>query len=410
MPYDHYRSNPTQHPTDAWLKLEHADMGVDEVRRNPDGSVTEIQYKCLSRDLGTAVRMQPCDVLGDCPECADLHGPADGPLSASNLTAAASGMYFGDLHPANVLVRDIDPAEVELIDYGCEGSSTVDLHEVLRGLTPDPESQIFVVTHPDTDHLPSAGLSGSAVLDSVDTGKVVRLLKHWNRVSQSDPAPSLSFETLAINLLIRRLVAGSARCAVQAAYLVRDAVVHQGPEASQPAVARFAETWLGLRPTDANIAATGNALLQAPLDGLHPGGDHAAVRQLRTDVRNQRRVWRFIGETQLCGRLIDSLDRPLPWACADGPLTVGDTIAGGVRPDLVDGWSDARLPRVLARLRPDELRVTLTKAHQGLTWAAAAQACGMTESFGERVRCKLKRLAAELTTRIEATKAHPRPA
>ncbi len=175
-------------------------------------------------------------------------------------------------------------------------------------------------------------------------------------------------------------------------------------------MARFAETWLGIRPTDANIAATGNALLQAPLDGLHPDGDHAAVHQRRTDVRDQRRAWRLIGRTQLCGRLVDSLDRPLPRGNVDGPLTVADTFAGGVRPDLVDGWNDTRLPRILARLRADELKVTMAKAYQGLTWTAAAETCGMTAEFGERVRCKLKRLGAELTARIEAAKGYPQPA
>jgi hypothetical protein len=175
-------------------------------------------------------------------------------------------------------------------------------------------------------------------------------------------------------------------------------------------VARFAEKWLGLRPTDVNIAATGNAFLQAPLDGLHPDGDHAVVRQLRTDVRDQRRAWRFIGETRLCGRLVDSLDRPPAWADADGPLTVADAVAGGIPPDLVEGWNDARLPRILARLRPDELQVTLAKGHQGLTWTAAAEACGMTAEFGERVRCKLKRLGADLTARIAAAKGYLRSA
>jgi len=243
MPYDCDRNEPKQPPTDARLKPKHADMGVDEVSRNPDGSVTAIQYKRTSHDPGTSVRMQPRDALVDCPECAGLHGPAHGRLSASNLTAAASGAYFGDLNPANIIVGDIHPAEIVLIDCGVyDGSSTVDLREVLHGLTPDPENQVFVVTHPDTDHLPSAGLTGSAVLDSVDTGKVVRLLKHWSRVSRSDPPPSLLFETLAINLT-RRLVSGSARCAVRAAYLARDAIVHGGTEASRPAVARFAETW-----------------------------------------------------------------------------------------------------------------------------------------------------------------------
>lgn len=398
-----YEDNREQ-PTDAWLRRGYADMGVDVMCRNPDGSLTVIECKQISRDLRTRVRGDLRDLLVDCPECAGLHGPAHGDLSANNLTAAASGAYFGDLDPTRIVMSDsLD--EVLVVDF----------HEVLRGLTPDPANlknpalQAIVATHPDADHLPSVGLSGAPILDSVDTGKVVGLLKHWNRVSRTDPVPSLLFETLTISLA-QQLVVGSARCAVRAAYLARDAVVHQDPELSRSVVARFAEKWLGLRPTDANIAATDNALLQAPLDGLHPDGDHAVVRQLRTDVRDQRRAWRFIGETQLCGRLVDSLDRPLARADADGPLTVSDAVAGGIQPDLAEGWNDARLPRIMARLRPDELQVTLAKAYQGLTWTAAAEACGMTAEFGERVRCKLKRLGADLTARIAATKGYLRTA
>lgn len=403
-----YEDNREQ-PTDAWLRPGYADMGVDAMYWNPDGSLTAIECKQISRDPRTRVRGDLLDLLVDCPECAGLHGPSHGDLNPHNVVIAASGAYFRGIDPTT-----IDVGAIVVMD-GPDEASTVDLHEVLRGLTPDsadpknPALQAFVATHPDADHLPSVGLSGVPLLDSVDTGKVVRLLKHWNQVSRTDPAPSLSFETFVISLT-QQFVAGSARCAVRAAYLARDAVVHQDSEVSRSVVARFAETWLGLRATNANIAATGNALLEAPLDGLHPDGDHAVVRQLRTDVRNQRRAWRFIGETQLCGRLVDSLDRPLPQADADGPLTVADAVASGIQPDLADGWNDVRLPRILARLRPDERQVTLAQAYQGLTWTAAAETCGMTAEFGERVRCKLKRLGADLTARIAATKRYLRSA
>jgi hypothetical protein len=379
-----------------------ADTGFDEVHRTPDGGLTAIQYKRTSHDLRGRVPGDVQNVLAACPECAGLHGPAHGDLSASNLTVAASDAYFRDVDPTTIDVRTI-----VLID-GVGEASTVDLHDVVRELMPTT-LEVLVVTDPDVDHLPWAGLSGAPVLASGDSRKVVRLLKHWNRVSRSDAVPSLSGETLPVRLT-RQLAEGSARCAVRAAYLARDAVVRQDPKISRPIVARFAETWLGLRPTDATIDATGNALLQAPLDGLHPDGDHAAVRHLRTDVRDQRRAWRLIGQTQLCGRLVDSLDRRLPGADGDDPLVVADTVDGGMQSDLTEGWEDARLPRVLARLPPDELRVTLTKVYQGTTWTAAAQTCGMTAEFGERVRCKLKRLGADLTARIEAAKGRPRPA
>lgn len=398
MSYEQHCTGPRKEPGAPWTRPGTADAGIDDVWRNPDESITAVQYKYTGSHHRNQPRRYPQDLLADCPECAGQHGPGHGDLSASNLTVAASGAYFSEVDPATVgepMLVVIDDLEQHL-----------NVGDLLRQLTPGPTVQVLVATRAQDDHLPPAGLSGAGVLDAVDGGKVTGLLTHWSALSRFDTLPPAAFETPTVKLLTSHLAVGTARCAVRAAYQTRQAVV-QDPAASGPVVARFAETWLGLRPTEANIAATGNALLQAPLDGAHPDGDHAVVRRLGADVRGQRRAWRLIGETQLCGHTVDSLDRPLTNTRVDSPWTVADTV-DSARPDTDDGWNDPRLPRVLARLHPDELRVTMSKAHDGLTWSAAALACGKNAEFGERVRCKLKRLGAELTARIEAAKAQPR--
>ncbi|MFG2064084.1 hypothetical protein ACGFIK_21990 [Micromonospora sp. NPDC048871] len=370
-----------------------ADVGIDGMRWTPDGSIAAFQCKSTDSRYPDGSQRNLQHLFGDCPECAGWYGPLHGDLSASNITVAASNAYFSGLDPAAVtekMIWVIDDVEQHL-----------NVGELLRQLTPDPEIQVLVASDPSDDHLPPYGLSGAPVVDAIDRGKVIRLLKHWNSVSQRGTTPQFAFEVLTATLLTDHLAVGAARCAVRAAYQARQAVV-QDPVASGPIVARFAERWLGLRPSDINIAATGNALLQAPLDGAHPDGDHAVVRRLRSGVRDQRRAWRLIGETELRGRTVDSLDRTLTNMGTDSPWTVADTVAGGAPVDSVDGWNDPRLHRVLARLQPDELQVTMSKAHDGLTWSAAALACGKTVEFGERVRCKLKRLGAELTARIDA--------
>ncbi|WP_327034897.1 hypothetical protein [Micromonospora ureilytica] len=393
MPYDEHYTPSEPEPSSPWIRRVPADVGIDGMQWTPDGPIAAFQYKSTNSRYPDGSQRNLQHSFGNCPECTVWRGPLHGDRSASNITVAASHAYFSGLDPAAVAEKMIWVVE--------DLEQHLNVGDLLRQLTPAPEIQVLVVSHPSDDHLPPHGVSGAPVVDGIDLGKVTRLLKHWNSVSQRDTTPQIAFEVLPIELLTGHLAVGTARCAVRAAYQARQAVV-QNPVASEPIVARFAERWLGLRPTDTNIAATGNALLQAPLDGAHPDGDHAAVRRLRSGVRDQRRAWRLIGETELRGRKVDSLDRTLTNSGTDSPWTVADTVAGGASVDTVDGWNDPRLHRVLARLKPDELQVTMSKVLDGLTWSAAALACGKTVEFGERVRCKLKRLGAELTARIDA--------
>jgi hypothetical protein len=206
----------------------------------------------------------------------------------------------------------------------------------------------------------------------------------------------------------------AAQHATSAAYRARDAVVHEDPSVSRDMVARFTSTWLGFRPTPEIVDAAAAALLYASLDDFDPDDDAAAVRLLRRDTMHQNRLLKPLTSTQLCHYPIDSLDRPLCVDLDEGTLgTLADTI--GV-PDQVDelmarigGWEDVRIDKILARLHQDERLVAVTYAHLEATgtWQQAAQACGLSAEFGERVRRKLRREGRSLEA-VEAPRGQGR--
>jgi hypothetical protein len=91
-------------------------------------------------------------------------------------------------------------------------------------------------------------------------------------------------------------------------------------------------------------------------------------------------------------------------------FTVGDTVGiEDVRPSDAEGWSDRRIPRILCRLKPDEERVAMAYVHDPTvtSWTAAARVCGLPDSYGERVRCKLKRLGQQFMDMIAASGSVP---
>jgi len=240
------------------------------------------------------------------------------------------------------------------------------------------------------------------------TRRLIRLLKHWNTTAADARAPSLWF---SMPIIVPRQTAPEvASRAIRAALDARDRVVHDDPTDSREAVAGYVSKWLGLRPTPAIVEAAGNALLQAPLEPDDTAPERDVIQRLHSEIVRQRRAWRPIGETQLGGRRVDSLQRTLNPA-ADTTTIVADTVAIEDLHTVHGGWDDDRLTRVLNMLRPDERHVALAYAHDGgTTWSGAARACGLPDPFGERVRRKLLRLGRQLTSRITASPPRPRPA
>jgi hypothetical protein len=240
--------------------------------------------------------------------------------------------------------------------------------------------------------------SGAEAWETV-TRDLVRLLKHWNRAAGS-PRPSIRIE--------EEFAARVATGAVRAAYAARDVVVERGPAAAHDTVANFVTTWLGLRPTTAMVRAATDALLQTPLTLTVVEPDEDLIRRLRIATLGHRRALRWIGHTQMRGQLIDSLNREI--SIGAEAFTVADTVGiEDVRPSDAEGWNDRRIPRILRRLKPDEERVAMAYVHDPTvtSWTVAARICGLPDSYGERVRCKLKRLGQQLINMIASSESVP---
>ncbi|MFF0170208.1 hypothetical protein [Streptomyces prasinus] len=132
-----------------------------------------------------------------------------------------------------------------------------------------------------------------------------------------------------------------------------------------------------------------------------------ALGALKTEARAVHRqlvpIWR---RRTRHGRVL-SLDADL------GGLSLHDLVAADV--DLLARtaggvFEDERLNAVLRGLTPDERRVALALAYgEGTTWTEAAAAASAAEpkAFGERVRCKVKRLTAEQRRRLAQRQATP---
>lgn len=281
-------------------------------------------------------------------------------------------------------------------------------------LLPAPSRPSFRLAH-EAD-LP---ISGGLIASRTAFSRLVRLLKYWNQVGQfiPDHLSSIKIEKLTYALPTSgdhspatttvRTVVGAARHAREEALAVRESIVLKGADHTRDLVANFTGTWLHINPYPDVVNLVTDALLYVRLDD-NPGNDEIE-RRVKWERDYQHQVQRPLTEIQVRHKHIVSLDARLG---ADGTHTIRTTLAELIpHPysvnDLVVSqlgtWEDARLPMILRRLTSAERAVALVYANdQSLTWHQAAQACGHDSAFGQRVRCKLKRLGKQLTTRLTA--------
>jgi len=193
--------------------------------------------------------------------------------------------------------------------------------------------------------------------------------------------------------------------AFEAALRTREAILTQVDP--QPAVIEFGVTWLGFAAMpQTRVEAT----MMALLDDQWPGYGADFREQMRMRVNRHHEVQRPIGDRQINGRRIVSLDAPIRSTPVSALVTLLDVTAG---PDAVEpavmarlgGWSDPRIQRVLDHLGEQERAVVAAYARGGddTTWAAAAAETGADKDFGERVRRALKRHGTVLTARAGAS-------
>ncbi|WP_146146183.1 hypothetical protein [Geodermatophilus tzadiensis] len=199
------------------------------------------------------------------------------------------------------------------------------------------------------------------------------MLPHWTNVHDWLSTSLRIWRDLAD---VGKASAAWARRALRAARAARDAVLH----GRWDLVRAFLREWLDLRhPEDAHLQAAADALLDP---GWKPDEvDVWAVPGLLADLRRETvsgaRRHRPVYETQINGRAVGLLDRPI--ARADGTVgTALDQVRDEVPvPEPADyGFHDDRLNRVLALMTPDEGKVCLAHPGPGCTWADAAVIAG----------------------------------
>ncbi|WP_404316216.1 hypothetical protein [Prescottella equi] len=181
-----------------------------------------------------------------------------------------------------------------------------------------------------------------------------------------------------------------ARSGVSAALVARQAAINGETEG----VEQFARKWLGIkRVTRDVLEAVVAALLEWSVDFVGDAIDH-----LGKLVKRHRRGHKLIGDTQLVGRRIDSLNREIIQPTGD----VTELVALVAAPDLDFGsheFTDPRCIALLDGLTPDEREIVLAKVSRVdkvITWEQAAQDCGFAASRGESVRRKVGRLKKKI--------------
>ncbi|WP_371551318.1 hypothetical protein OG266_38175 [Streptomyces sp. NBC_00554] len=140
------------------------------------------------------------------------------------------------------------------------------------------------------------------------------------------------------------------------------------------------------------------ALLGNWADPLHDEGQltPGALDRLKVEASVVHRQLAPVWSREANGSRLLLLDTPL-----GDELTLYDLVPGRLDADSgVEGFDDPRLNEILGALSPAERAVTLAMSLRGVSsWAEAALAAGVAqkEVFGERVRRKVKRLAARIT-------------
>jgi hypothetical protein len=163
------------------------------------------------------------------------------------------------------------------------------------------------------------------------------------------------------------------------------------------AIARFLREWLGFKKTPHTLVDAASAVLLEDAAWLPAGlaGDDKVIPLIKKLTIREHRNFRPIGETELCGRSVDSLDREVMISRDEAvsvPL-VELVPAPPPAPD-VDDISDRRLVWIMDKLSDREKAILRVRAEKARNWPDTAAVCGATRAEVENLRRKVKRLSA----------------
>jgi hypothetical protein len=179
--------------------------------------------------------------------------------------------------------------------------------------------------------------------------------------------------------------------ALMAALRARRAVLRGDVEA----IVRFLRQWLGFKRTPPTLVDAASSVLLEEAAWLPIGleADEKLCPRIRKLTIDEHRNFRFIGDTQLVGRRVDALDRPVTIADEPGAnVTLVDVTPTPPPPPNMDDISDPRLLWIINKLDERERRILRMKGEEKRTWADAAVPCGLAPADGENLRRKVKRL------------------
>ncbi|MEU3620745.1 hypothetical protein ABZ725_52230 [Streptomyces sp. NPDC006872] len=183
-----------------------------------------------------------------------------------------------------------------------------------------------------------------------------------------------------------------------AALIARNAAI----EGDAETVDAFSRTWLGLTRPAQWRKAVEMALLGDCVDQLGIGmtDDLVVAELLRRHSNSEHRQLQPLWERRVHGKNVALLSYPV-----DDGLSLADVLADPrLLEDTVlkDKFTDSRIDSVLRRLHEAEEDLALGWARSTDSWAQAALAAGHPDTYGERVRRKLKRLGEQHTARTAA--------
>jgi hypothetical protein len=195
-----------------------------------------------------------------------------------------------------------------------------------------------------------------------------------------------------------------ARMGLEAALRARQAVM----SGDTSEVDCFITEWLELRATRVRREVVIDVLLSDEWlpTSLEPPSTEVVrlIKALAVD-KNRTRRYRFIGETQIKGQRIQSLDRSVHLP-SGGETPLAETVADPYGdPALVAdlGWDDPLIAKVLAHLGPVERKIFLAHG-QVNTWGDAAALAGRSEAEGESTRRKVRRFVQRHQQREQAAR------
>lgn len=162
------------------------------------------------------------------------------------------------------------------------------------------------------------------------------------------------------------------------------------------AIARFLREWLGFKKTPHTLVDAASAVLLEEAAWLPVGlaGDDKVCPLIKKLTIREHRNFRPIGETELCGRSVDSLDREV-MISRDEVVSVPlvEVVPAPSPAAGVDDISDPRLVRIIDKLTEREKTILRVRGEKARNWPDAAVMCGATRAEVENLRRKIKRLS-----------------